>query len=108
MSRIIVSEFISLDGVIEDPGGAEGFKHGGWSLKFFNEEYGKYKFQELMSAGGLLIGRKTYEVFAAAWPGRSDEHGCSARMNSLPKYVVSSTLQKAAWENSTVIDGDWI
>lgn len=108
MRKIIASEFVTIDGVMEDPGGAEGFKHGGWSLKFFSPEYGKYKGEELNAAGALLLGRKTYEGFAAAWPGRTDEYGFADKMNGLPKYVVSTTMQKADWNNSIVINGDLV
>jgi dihydrofolate reductase len=106
MRRTIVSEFLSLDGVMEDPGGAEGTKHGGWSLRYFSEEYGKYKFDELFACGALLLGRVTYEGFARAWPERTDEYGFADRMNSLPKYVVSTTLKKLEWNNSTLIAGN--
>jgi len=112
MRKVIVSEFVTLDGIMEDPGGAEGYKHGGWSLQFFNEEYAKYKYDELFASGALLLGRKTYEGFAKAWPSRSDKDfpetfkGFADRMNSLPKYVVSRTLEKAEWNNSTLIRGN--
>src|SRR6185436_2775049 len=106
MRKVIASEFITVDGVIEDPGGSENTKHGGWSFKFFSDEYGKFKGEELFSAGAMLLGRTTYEGFAAAWPERTDEYGFADRMNSLPKYVVSTTLQKANWNNSTIVSGD--
>jgi dihydrofolate reductase len=108
MSRIVVTEFVSLDGVMEDPGGAEGTKNGGWTFKFERgPEGGKFKFDELMGADALLLGRVTYQAFAAAWPGMGgDEFG--DRMNSVPKYVVSSTLAdtEATWGNTTVLRGD--
>jgi dihydrofolate reductase len=105
MSKLVVTEFVSLDGVFEDPGGAEGFEHGGWSFKFDRGTEGdKFKVDELMAAGAQLLGRVTYQGFAAAWPTmRSDPFG--EKMNSMPKYVVSSTLEQADWENSTVVDG---
>ena len=103
MRKIIVSEFLSLDGVMEDPGGAEKTKHGGWSFLFFNEEAGKYKNDELFAADALLLGRVTYLGFAEAWPSRTDEWGFADRMNNLPKYVVSTTLEKAEWNNSELI-----
>ncbi|EQA46363.1 riboflavin biosynthesis protein RibD C-terminal domain protein [Leptospira broomii serovar Hurstbridge str. 5399] len=103
MRRIIVSEFLTLDGVMEDPGGAEKSKYGGWSHQFFNEEFGKYKFDELFSCDALLLGRLTYEGFAAAWPSMTDEQGFSDRMNGIPKFVVSTTLTKAEWNNSMLI-----
>ncbi|MGH9098036.1 MAG: dihydrofolate reductase family protein [Acidimicrobiales bacterium] len=108
MSRIVVTEFMSLDVVMEDPGGAEGTKHGGWTFKFERgPEGGKFKVDELMAADALLLGRVTYQAFAAAWPSMgSDEFG--ERMNSVPKYVVSSTLKdtEATWGDTTVLRGD--
>jgi dihydrofolate reductase len=106
MGDVVVTEFISLDGVIEDPGGAEGFAHGGWSFKFDRGAEGdKFKGDELSAADAQLLGRVTYEGFAAAWPNMGgDPFG--DRMNSMPKYVVSTTLQQADWENSTVLNGD--
>jgi dihydrofolate reductase len=103
MRRIVVTEFISLDGVIEDPGGAEGFKHGGWSFKFQDPEGMKYKLDEVMTHDALLLGRVTYEGFAAAWPTVTDEVGFADRMNGMPKYVVSTTLDELDWNNSTLI-----
>ncbi|MDX6415249.1 MAG: hypothetical protein QOH23_2659 [Gaiellaceae bacterium] len=106
MSKIVVSEFISLDGVIEDPGGAEGFEHGGWTFPYWSAEIGKFKWEELFASDSMLLGRITYEGFAAAWPSRTDEQGFAERMNSLPKFVVSTTLAEAEWHNSTVVKGD--
>lgn len=106
MRKLIVSEFLSLDGVMEDPGGAEDFDRGGWSFKFNDPEGMKFKLDEVQEAGALLLGRRTYEGFAAAWPGRTDEVGFAAKMNAMPKYVVSSTLTDPAWENTTVLAGD--
>jgi dihydrofolate reductase len=107
MRKIIVTEFISLDGVIEDPGGAEGYKHGGWTFKFSDEEVGPFKFGELMEADAQLLGRVTYDGFAAAWPNMEDDGaGFKAKMNAMPKYVVSSTLKDPGWQNSTVISLD--
>ena len=107
MGKLVVSEFVTLDGVIEDPGGAEGFDRGGWALSFDRGADGDaFKFEELMSAEAMLLGRVTYEGFAAAWPDRTDEAGFADKMNSMPKYVVSSTLHDPAWSNSTVIAGD--
>lgn len=106
MSKVVVSEFVTADGVFEDPGGAEGFEHGGWALRFKRGPDGdKFKVDELMAAGALLLGRITYEGFAAAWPGREGDM-FGERINSMRKYVVSSTLERADWTNSTVIDGD--
>jgi dihydrofolate reductase len=108
MGDLVVTEFITLDGVFEDPGGAEQFEHGGWSFKFDRSADGdKFKLDELMAAGAQLFGRATYEGFAAAWPTRKDDVGFADRINSLPKYVVSSTLQSAEWENSTILRDDW-
>jgi dihydrofolate reductase len=107
MSRIVVSEFVTLDGVMEDPGGAEGFDRGGWAFRFDRGPEGdRFKLDELMDASALLLGRKTYEGFAAAWPDRTDEAGFAERMNTLPKYVVSSTLRDTSWSNTTVIGDD--
>jgi dihydrofolate reductase len=105
MGKIVVTEFISLDGVVEDPGGSEDFKYGGWSFEFSRGEEGdKFKLDEALEAEALLLGRVTYEGFADAWPTRSGEF--ADRFNSMPKYVVSSTLENASWNNSTVIKGD--
>jgi dihydrofolate reductase len=107
MGRIVVSEFVSLDGVMEDPGGAEGSPGGGWAFKFERGADGdRYKLDELMDAEAMLLGRVTYEGFARAWPTIEDEQGFAAKMNSMPKYVVSSSLQEASWENSTILRGD--
>src|SRR5438876_3344825 len=105
MGKIVVTEFISLDGVIEAPGGGESFKHGGWSFKFNRGDEGdKFKLDETRSSEALLLGRVTYEGFAAAWPSRDGEF--ADKFNSMPKYVVSSTLTKPSWNNSTVLKGD--
>jgi dihydrofolate reductase len=105
MGKLVVTEFVTMDGVFEDPGGGESFEHGGWSFQFNRGPEGdKFKVDELTAAGAQLLGRVTYQGFAAAWPNmRSDPFG--EKMNSMPKYVVSSTLERADWENSTVIDG---
>jgi dihydrofolate reductase len=107
MARIVVTEFMSLDGVVEDPGGAEGFKHGGWSFRFSRGDDGdRFKLDETMNSEALLLGRKTYEGFADAWPSRDGEF--AEKFNTMPKYVVSSTLRDPAWTNSTVLDGDLV
>jgi dihydrofolate reductase len=107
MGKLVVTEFISLDGVIEDPGGAEDFVHGGWTFDFERGEEGdKFKLDETLDADALLLGRVTYEGFAAAWPTMTDEVGFADKMNSMPKYVVSSTLQDLTWNNSIRIEGD--
>jgi dihydrofolate reductase len=105
MGRIVVTEFVSLDGVMEDPGGSEGFRYGGWSFEFSRGEEGdRFKLDEAMEADALLLGRVTYEGFAEAWPSREGEF--ADKFNQMPKYVVSSTLENAEWNNSTVLNGD--
>ena len=105
MGRIVVTEFVSLDGVMEAPGGGEDFRHAGWTFEIARGEEGdKFKLDETIEAEALLLGRKTYEGFAAAWP--SVEGEFADKFNSMPKYVVSSTLDGADWNNSTVLDGD--
>ncbi len=107
MRKLIVSEFVTLDGVMEDPGGAEDFDRGGWAFKFERGPDGDaFKAEEVFGSDAMLLGRRTYEGFAAAWPERTDEAGFADRMNSMAKYVVSSTLEHADWNNSTVIGGD--
>ena|ERR1700681_653501 len=106
MGRIVVTEFISLDGVIEDPGGSEHSKHGAWTFKFNRGEDGdKFKLDETLKAEAQLLGRVTYEGFASAWPTMSGDP-FSDKFNSMPKYVVSSTLKKADWNNSTILKGN--
>jgi dihydrofolate reductase len=108
MGRIVVTEFVSLDGVIEAPGGGESFKHGGWTFEIDRGDEGdKFKFDELVEAEAQLLGRITYEGFAAAWPTMEDEVGFADKMNAMPKYVFSSTLESADWENSTILSGDF-
>ena len=104
MAKIIVTEFVSLDGVMEDPGGAEDFKYGGWTFEIDRGEGDKFKLDETMETDALLLGRVTYEGFAAAWPSREGEF--ADKFNTMPKYVVSSTLDKAEWNNTTVLRGD--
>jgi dihydrofolate reductase len=105
MGRIVVTEFLSLDGVMEDPGGAEDFKYGGWSFEFSRGDDGdKFKLDEALQSEALLLGRVTYEGFADAWPSREGEF--ADKFNTMPKYVVSSTLEDPEWTNSTVLDGD--
>jgi dihydrofolate reductase len=106
MRKVIVSEFVTLDGVMEDPGGAEKFEHGGWTMPFWGDDIGKVKLDELFASDALLLGRVTYQGFAAAWPSRTDEAGFADRMNSLPKFVVSTTLRDASWKNSRLIRGN--
>jgi dihydrofolate reductase len=105
MGRIVVTEFVSLDGVMEDPGGSEDFEHGGWTFEISRGDEGdKFKLDEAMEADALLLGRITYEGFAEAWPSREGEF--ADKFNDMPKYVVSSTLDEAEWSNSTVLEGD--
>jgi dihydrofolate reductase len=105
VGTIIVTEFVSLDGVMEDPGGAENFRYGGWSFEIDRGDEGnKFKLDETLSAEALLLGRVTYEGFAAAWPSREGEF--ADKFNTMPKYVVSSTLENPEWNNSTVLEGD--
>jgi dihydrofolate reductase len=105
MGRIVVTEFVSVDGVMEAPGGEPGYAHSGWTTDVEGQDHFAYKLEELMESDVLLLGRVTYESFAGAWPDRDDEAGFAAKMNAMPKYVVSSTLGEVAWENSTLLEG---
>jgi dihydrofolate reductase len=104
--KLVVTEFISLDGVMEAPGGEEGYKHTGWTIPYWNDEIAMFKLDEVFTCDAFLLGRVTYESFAGAWPSRKDEMGFADRMNNLPKYVASITLKEAAWNNSSIIAGD--
>jgi dihydrofolate reductase len=105
MGKIVISENVSLDGVVQDPTGDEGFRHGGWFGQIKDRpEVNKLAFDEALGAEALLLGRRSYEFFAARWPSRSGE--LADRLNSLPKYVVSSTLEDPDWNNSTVLKGE--
>jgi dihydrofolate reductase len=105
MGKIVVTQFITVDGVIEDPGGSESHPRGGWAFAFERGEEGdQFKMDEVREAGALLLGRTTYEGFAAAWPGREGEF--ADKFNSMPKYVVSSTLENPEWTNTHVIGVD--
>lgn len=106
MRKIIATEYVTLDGVMEDPGGGEKFRFGGWSFRFWNEEASKFKLDELLSCDTLLLGRVTYQGFAKAWPTMKDNAGFADRMNSIQKYVISKTLKNAAWNNSSIINGN--
>jgi dihydrofolate reductase len=107
MGKLVVSEFITLDGVIEDPGGSEGSKQGGWSFRHAAPEGQQFKFDELRDADVQLLGRITYEGFAAAWPAMEESTGeFGKKMNAMPKVVVSTTLTSPAWNNTTVISGN--
>jgi dihydrofolate reductase len=105
MSKVVVSQFVTVDGVVEDPGGSEGFDRGGWAFQFDRGPEGdKFKLDEVMEADALLLGRVTYQGFAEAWPSRSGEF--ADKFNNMPKFVVSTTLVEAGWNNSTLISGD--
>src|SRR4051812_10761496 len=105
MGRIVITEFISLDGVVEDPGGAEDFRYGGWTFEIDRGEEGnRFKLDEALEPDALLLGRVTYEGFAAAWPSREGEF--ADKFNNMPKYGVSSTLDNPAWTNTTVLGPD--
>jgi dihydrofolate reductase len=105
MGRIVVTEFVSLDGVIQAPGGGEDYKHAGWTFEIDRGKEGdKFKVDETMSSSALLLGRTTYEGFAAAWPTMKGEF--ADKFNTMPKYVVSSTLEDPEWTNTTVVGGD--
>jgi dihydrofolate reductase len=105
MGKIAITEFMSIDGVIEDPGGAEDFKYGGWSFEFNRGDEGdKFKLDETFASDALLLGRKTYQGFADAWPQREGEF--ADKFNNMPKYVVSSTLSDPEWANTTVLGDD--
>ena len=103
MGKIVVTEFVSLDGVMEDPGGSENFKYGGWTFEIDRGDEGnQFKLDETMAADALLIGKRTYESFAGAWPDREGEF--ADKFNTMPKFVVSTTLGEAEWNNTTVLD----
>jgi dihydrofolate reductase len=106
MRKIIVSEYVTLDGVMEDPGGGDKSKYGGWSLQFWNEQAMKFKYDELFACDALLFGRVTYDGFAKAWPTMKGTADFGERMNGIAKYVVSTTLKSAEWNNSTIINHD--
>ncbi len=108
MGKLIVSEFVTLDGIMEDPGGGEAFEHGGWAFEFERGAEGdQFKVDELMGSDALLLGRVTYPAFASAWPGREDEAGFGQKFNSMPKYVASTTLSEPLeWDNSHLLEGD--
>ena len=107
MGKLVVTEFITLDGIIEDPGGSEGTAHGGWSFRHDAPEGQQFKGEELERADAQLLGRATYEGFAAAWPAMEESTGdFGKKMNAMPKVVVSTTLTEAAWNNTTIISGN--
>src|SRR5215218_1124191 len=107
MGNVVVTEFVSIDGVFQDPGGTGEMERGAWSFKHDRGDEGdKIKLDELMDADAQLLGRVTYEGFAAAWPSMKDDAGFADRMNSMPKYVVSTTIKDPEWENTTVISNN--
>lgn len=107
MSSLIVSEFVSLNGVMEAPGGEPTHPHAGWTFQStYGDDHFAYKAEEIQEAESLLLGRKTYEGFAAAWPERDRDDPFTDKINSMPKHVVSSTLTDPEWENSTVLEGE--
>jgi dihydrofolate reductase len=107
MRNLIASEFLSLDGIMQDPGGVGEIEHGGWTVPYWSDELAKFKHDELFASDGLLLGRITYEGFALAWPDMSHEEGEYAdRMNGFPKYVVSHSLSNLAWNNSHLLSGE--
>ena len=100
-----MTEFVSLDGVMEGPGPDDPFKFAGWTMAYSNAETMKIKLDEVMASNALLLGQTTYDGFAKAWPGRTDEMGFGDKMNSMKKYVVSDTLKTADWSNTEIIAG---
>jgi dihydrofolate reductase len=107
VSKIVVSQFVTLDGVFEDPGGSEGMERGGWAFRYERGEEGdRFKLDEVMASDALLLGRVTYAGFAAAWPSRQDEFGFADKFNGMRKYVVSSTLTDPEWNNTEVVTLD--
>lgn len=102
--RLFVTEFVSLDGVMEGPGGEPGYSHSGWVFDFMSDEQEQWKLQETLDSDILLLGRVTYESFAGAWPGR--EGPFAEKLSAMPKYVASTTLTDLEWENSTLLEGD--
>jgi dihydrofolate reductase len=107
MRKLVVSEFVSLDGIVEAPGGEDGYRHGSWTIPYFSPELGEYKTAELLAADALLLGRVQYEGFAEAWPERSGDP-MSDHMNAMAKYVVSASLQDPAWNNTHLLGGDMV
>ena len=114
MGKLVVGTFLTLDGVMQGPGGPEedtegGFEHGGWTVPFWSEDdevMGQFMDESMQRADALLLGRKTYEIFAAHWPNVGDDDPMAAKLNSVQKYVASTTLDKLEWQNSTLIEGD--
>ncbi|HMB25076.1 MAG TPA: dihydrofolate reductase family protein, partial [Anaerolineales bacterium] len=108
MRKVVVGTFLTLDGVMQAPGDPQedtegGFTHGGWQMPYFDEDSGKIMNKSISQTEALLLGRKTYQIFAAYWPSAPADDPFAKKFNSIPKYVVSTTLDKAAWNNSTLI-----
>jgi dihydrofolate reductase len=106
LGKVVLTQFVTLDGVMEDPGGDELFKNDNWHFPFWSDDFGKWKQEELFQAGAYLLGRRTYQEFAAVWPQITDDKGFAERMNSMPKYVLSTTLSEVAWTNSRLLTGE--
>jgi dihydrofolate reductase len=111
MRKVVVGTFLTVDGVMQAPGGPEedregGFEHGGWSFIYWDDDMGKLIVEWTLRAGALLLGRKTYEIFAAYWPNVGEDDPVAAKLNSVPKYVASRTLDEVSWNNSTLLKGD--
>jgi dihydrofolate reductase len=106
MRRLIVSEFVSIDGVMEGPGPDDPYVHAGWTMEYGSPELFQYKLDEVLQGDALLLGRETYDGFAAAWPGRTDEMGFADKMNTMPKYVATSSREKLTWNNSHRLKDD--
>lgn len=111
MRKLVVGTFLTVDGVVQGPGGPDedrdgGFEHGGWSVNYWDDFMGEIIVGQTLQAGALLLGRKTYEIFAAHWPRVSDDDPIAAKLNSMPKYIASRTLDDVTWNNSTLIEGD--
>jgi len=111
MLKVVVQTFLTLDGVYQAPGGAEedtegGFKHGGWQLKMWDDESGKIMDQQIAETEALLLGRKTYQIFAAYWPTATEDETIARKFNAVPKYVVSTTLKNADWKGTSIIRGN--
>jgi dihydrofolate reductase len=107
VSKVVVSEFVTLDGVMENPGGGEGFQHAGWAFRFDRGPEGdQFKLDEVMKADALLLGRVTYQEFAKVWPSMTGAGPFADKMNSMPKFVVAAKLDKAEWGTTTVITGN--
>ena len=111
MRKLVVGTFVTADGVMQGPGGPDedrdgGFEYGGWSATYWDDEMGRVITESTLEAGALLVGRRTYEIFAGHWPRVGDDDPVAAKLNSVPKYVASRTLAEVTWNNSSLIEGD--